>query len=92
MTGQLILKILLAGTMIATIGALTIGLFNMSKEGKELGERSNKMMRLRILFQAFAIVIFSILLLLKMKSPEKKPQIFSCSFIKTVQQNSSKGR
>ncbi|HUX79237.1 MAG TPA: twin transmembrane helix small protein [Alphaproteobacteria bacterium] len=67
MTVQLVLKILLIGAMLATVGALTIGLFNMSKEGKEAGERSNKMMRLRIIFQALAIVIFSILLFWKVQ-------------------------
>ncbi|OJW51015.1 MAG: hypothetical protein BGO67_11810 [Alphaproteobacteria bacterium 41-28] len=66
MTVQLVLKILLIGAMVATVGALTLGLFSM-KEGKEAGERSNKMMRLRILFQALAIVIFSILLFLQGK-------------------------
>ncbi len=66
MTVQLVLKILLIVAMVGTVGALTLGLFNI-KEGREAGERSNKMMRLRILFQALAIVIFSILLLLKAK-------------------------
>lgn len=66
MTIQLVLKILLIGAMIATVGALTFGLFNI-KEGKEAGERSNKMMRLRILFQALAILIFSLLLFFKVK-------------------------
>ena len=67
MTVQLVLKILLVGAMLATVVALTLGLFNMSKEGKATGERNNKMMRLRILFQALAIVIFSLLLFLKGK-------------------------
>ena len=67
MTFELILKILLGGALIATLGALTFGLFNMFKEGKEADERSNKMMRLRILFQALAILIFSVLLFLKAK-------------------------
>ncbi len=67
MTVQLVLKVLLVGAMIATLGVLTLGLFNMSKDGKRAGERSNKMMHLRILFQALAVVIFSLLLFLKMK-------------------------
>jgi hypothetical protein len=66
MTVQLVLKILLIGAMLATVGALTLGLFNI-REGKEAGERSNKMMRLRILFQALAILIFSLLLFFKAK-------------------------
>lgn len=67
MTVDLALKIGLAGAMIATAGSLVLGLFNMFKEGKEAGERSNKMMRLRIIFQGLAIFIFSLLLFLKAK-------------------------
>ena len=67
MTAELLLKISLIGAMIATVGALALGLFNMFKEGKEADERSSKMMRLRILFQALAILIFSLLLFLKAK-------------------------
>jgi len=67
MTIAFLLKVLLVGVMIATVGTLAIGLFNMFKEGDEVGERSNKMMRLRILFQALAILIFSLLLFLKAK-------------------------
>jgi uncharacterized membrane protein YidH (DUF202 family) len=67
MTTTYVLKILLIGAMIATVGALALGLFNMFKEGKEADERSNRMMRYRILFQAIAIVIFSVLLFLKAK-------------------------
>lgn len=67
MTFELVLKILLIGAMIATLGALAFGLFNMFKEGKEADERSNRLMRLRILFQALAILIFSVLLFLKAK-------------------------
>ena len=67
MTLDLFLKVLLIGAMVATIGALTAGLINMFKQGKEAGERSNKMMRFRIFFQALAILIFSFLLFLKAK-------------------------
>ncbi len=67
MTLELTLKILLIGAMAATGGALILGLLNMFKEGKEAEVRSNKMMRLRILFQAFSILIFSLLLFLKVK-------------------------
>lgn len=67
MTFQAVLKILLVGAMFATVVTLTLGLFNMTKEGKGAGERSNKMMRLRIFFQALAILIFSILLFFKGK-------------------------
>jgi len=67
MTLELFFKICLFGAMIATAGALGIGLLNMFKEDKKARERSNKMMRLRILFQALAVLIFSLLLFLKVK-------------------------
>lgn len=67
MTATLLLKILLIGAMTATVGALILGLFTLFKEGKEADAQSNKMMRLRILFQALAILIFSCLLFLKAK-------------------------
>lgn len=60
-----ILQLLLVFALIATVGALIGGLFQMFKEGKKASEKSNKMMRLRILFQALAILIFSALLFLK---------------------------
>jgi uncharacterized membrane protein len=67
MTTSLILKILLGGAMAATLITLVIGLFNMVKAGPAADKRSNTMMRLRILFQALAILFFSLLLFLKAK-------------------------
>lgn len=67
MTFELILKFLLVGAMVATLGALVVGIFNMFKSGREADQRSNKMMRLRILFQALALILFSLLLFLKAK-------------------------
>jgi hypothetical protein len=67
MTLAFTLKVLLIGAMFATVGALLMGLFNMFKTGPEADERSNNMMRLRILFQALAILLFSLLLFLKAK-------------------------
>jgi hypothetical protein len=67
MTLQIILKFLLIAAMAATLGALIIGLSTMFKAGHQADERSNKMMRLRILFQALAILFFSLLLFLKAK-------------------------
>ncbi len=65
MTIESVLKILLVFALIATAGALITGLVQMFKDGKKASEKSNKMMRLRILFQALAILIFSVLLFLK---------------------------
>ena len=65
MTLTTVLKLLLVTAMVATVGALVLGLLNMLKEGEKASLRSNKMMRLRILFQALAILIFSLLLFFK---------------------------
>lgn len=65
MSLSLFLKVLLILALAGTLGALIIGLLNLFKEGKEAGEKSNKMMQLRIFFQALAILIFSLLLFLK---------------------------
>jgi len=67
MTLNLFLKVFLALAMAGTVITLICGLFNMFKEGQQAGVRSNKMMRLRIFFQAMAILIFSFLLFLKAK-------------------------
>jgi hypothetical protein len=65
MTLTAFLKILLISAMVATVGALVLGLLTMLKEGEKASLRSNKMMRLRILFQVVAILIFSLLLFFK---------------------------
>lgn len=67
MTTSFVLKCLLVGAMLATLGALIMGLVTLFKAGHKADERSNKMMRLRILFQGLAILIFSLLLFLKGK-------------------------
>lgn len=67
MTTALVLKFLLIGAMAATLITLIMGLLTMFKAGHKADERSNKMMRLRIVFQALAILFFSLLLLFKAK-------------------------
>ncbi|MBA3813893.1 MAG: twin transmembrane helix small protein [Alphaproteobacteria bacterium] len=67
MTLAFVLKFLLVAAMAATLGALILGLFTMFKAGSKADERSNRMMRLRIIFQALAILFFSLLLFLKEK-------------------------
>lgn len=67
MTTALVLKILLMGAMAATFITLVMGLLTMFKAGHKTDERSNKLMRLRIIFQALAILFFSLLLFLKAK-------------------------
>lgn len=65
MTIEEILKLLLVAALLATVGALVLGLFHMFKNGKKSSARSNTLMRLRILFQGLAIFIFSALLFLR---------------------------
>jgi hypothetical protein len=67
MTIAFFLKILLIASMLATAGVLALGLLNMFRADKTADERSNKMMRLRILFQALAIFLFSVLPFFRMK-------------------------
>ena len=59
-----ILKVLLVCALIGTAGALILGIFHLFHDKEDSGERSNKMMRYRIFFQALAILIFSFLLFL----------------------------
>lgn len=67
MSFELILKLLLIAAMAATLGALVVGLVTMFKAGPKAAKRSDQMMRWRILFQALAILLFSLLLFLKVK-------------------------
>ncbi len=67
MTATLVLTLLLGGAMIATVAVLGLGLLTLFRRGKEAEVRSNKMMQLRILFQAVAIALFSLLLFFKGK-------------------------
>ncbi len=67
MTVGLFLKVILVLAMVGTVISLTLGILNMLKNGQEAGARSNQMMRFRIFFQAFALLIFSLLLFLKAK-------------------------
>ncbi len=65
MTLELFLKGLLVLAMIGTVGALVFGIFQLFHDGKEASERSNKMMRYRIIFQVLATLVFSFLLFLQ---------------------------
>ena len=52
--------ILMAVAMIATLGALIIGLVAFVKGGQFNEKHGNKMMRLRLYFQAAAILFFAL--------------------------------
>lgn len=57
-----VLTILVALSMLATLGVLLTGVLGMSGS-KAGGERSNKLMRWRIGLQALTLVLFAILLM-----------------------------
>jgi hypothetical protein len=48
--------------MIAALGVVVIGVIAMAVNGKLNKKHGNKLMRLRVLFQAIAIVIFVIVI------------------------------
>ena len=56
-----LLTILVALSMLATLGAMFAGVLGVGKEGG--GARSNKLMRYRVLLQGVTVVLFVLLLL-----------------------------
>ena len=59
-----IFTVFLILAMAATVGAMVWGLIGMARGGEFNARWSNKMMRYRVLFQAIALAIFGILVLL----------------------------
>ena len=57
-TMQIILVILMA----ATLAVVVIGVIAMAVNGKLNKNHSNKLMRLRVLFQAIAVLVFVIII------------------------------
>ena len=55
------IQIILVMFMIATFAVVVIGVIAMAVNGKLNKNHSNKLMRLRVLFQAIAIVVFVII-------------------------------
>lgn len=58
------LTILLIAAMAATLITLLMGIIGMVKTDKNSPARSNQLMRWRIYFQAVAVIIFGVLLLM----------------------------
>ena len=56
------LPIIMVIFMVGALGIVVIGVIAMAVNGKLNKNHSNKLMRLRILFQAFAVVIFVIII------------------------------
>jgi hypothetical protein len=60
---MIVLKILLAIAMLATLGVLVAGMVGLVRGGGD-PRRSNVLMRWRIVFQAAALVLFALLMML----------------------------
>ena len=56
-----VLQIVLVVFMAGALGAVVIGVIAMAVNGKLNKNHSNKLMRLRVLFQAIAILVFVII-------------------------------
>lgn len=56
---------LLYVSMIALIGVLGFGIYNLYKTGGEARSRSNKLMRLRVVIQAVAILLLGAIAFIK---------------------------
>lgn len=59
-----ILPYFIIAAMMATLGVLLFGIFTMLRGGPFHDRNSNKLMRLRIFFQALALLLFGIFLYL----------------------------
>lgn len=57
-----ILTYLLYAALFGTVLTLVIGIFNMFQGTPQHGQKSNSLMRLRILFQGAALVVLALLL------------------------------
>ena len=56
------MQIILVLFMVATLAIVVIGVIAMAVNGKLNKNHSNKLMRLRVLFQALALLVFVIIL------------------------------
>ena len=56
------MQIILVLFMLATLAVVVIGVIAMAVNGKLNKNHSNKLMRLRVLFQAIAILVFVIMI------------------------------
>jgi hypothetical protein len=58
-----ILLVLLGAAMLAVLVTLFIGLFTMARGGEATGVKQNKLMQMRVGFQALALVLFVLALI-----------------------------
>ena len=57
-----VLQIVLVVFMAGALGAVVIGVIAMAVNGKLNKNHSNKLMRLRVLFQAIAVLVFVVII------------------------------
>ena len=57
-----VLQIVLVVFMAGALGAVIVGVIAMAVNGKLNKNHSNKLMRLRVLFQAIAVLVFVIII------------------------------
>ena len=57
-----VLQIIMVVFMVGALGAVVIGVIAMAVNGKLNNNHSNKLMRLRVLFQAIAVLVFVIII------------------------------
>tara|TARA_B100000700_G_scaffold283524_1_gene336004 strand:- start:1462 stop:1695 length:234 start_codon:yes stop_codon:yes gene_type:complete len=57
-----VLQIILVVFMVGALGAVVVGVIAMAVNGKLNKNHSNKLMRLRVLFQAIAVLVFVIII------------------------------
>ena len=59
---EFFLPLLVVIAMLATVGVLLFGVFNMAKGGNP--QRSNKLMQARVIMQGIALLILALLMLM----------------------------
>jgi hypothetical protein len=55
-----ILPILMIVAMVATLAVVVVGIISFAVHGKFYKENSNKLMRLRVLLQGLALILFAL--------------------------------
>ncbi|MEX2642987.1 MAG: twin transmembrane helix small protein [Acetobacterales bacterium] len=63
MTGSIFVSILLVLALLGTVGSLFLGLVGFVRHGSTDPERSNRLMRWRVMMQAAAIGLFALWLM-----------------------------
>ena len=64
------LPILLGFAMLATLVVLVIGIISFAVNGRFYKKNSNKLMRLRVLLQGLALLVFAAITLLSVAPPK----------------------